>query len=134
MIWRRRLRWGNFWWACDWLLVVGVVWGSLTPGAELPRAVNFFNDKALHASGYFLLTFWFAGSLERAAWPIIAVVFAALGGFIEILQYWMGFGRDADLYDFYADLFGIGVALLLLYCGLGGWMEWVERRMESIRS
>ena len=25
MIWRRQLRWGWFWWFCDWALVLGVV-------------------------------------------------------------------------------------------------------------
>ena len=134
MIWRRRLQWGRFWWACDWLLVAGVVWGSLTPGADLPKPVTFFNDKFLHGIAYFLLTFWFAGSIERRLWPVIAVAFCAMGGLIEFLQYLMGFGRDADWYDFYADSFGIAVALVMIYSGLGTWMEWIERRFDSLRN
>lgn len=128
MMWRRRLRWGLFWWACDWLLVAGVLWGSLTPGNDLPRAINFFNDKVLHATAYLLLTFWFCGSLERGLWPAIALMFCAMGGIVEILQYLMGFGRDADWYDFYADSLGIAVALVLVYGGLGNWIIWIERR------
>ena len=129
MMWRRSLRWGAFWWACDWLLVAAVVWGSLTPGSELPKPVTLFNDKVLHGTAYFLLTFWFCGSLERVRWPVVALLFAAMGGLIEILQYLMGFGRDADWYDFYADALGIAVGLTLIYGGLGNWMAVIEKRL-----
>ncbi|MDE5857297.1 MAG: VanZ family protein [Muribaculaceae bacterium] len=31
----------------------------------------------------------------------------ALGGLIELIQSWLGFGRSCDIYDFYADTAGV---------------------------
>lgn len=128
MIWRRQLRWGRFWWACDWILAIAVVWGSLTPGNRLPHAVGFFNDKVLHFGAYLIMGLWFAGSVERRLYPLIAVLLCILGGAIEIVQYYMGFGRDADWMDFWADVGGVALAMALAYGGLGNWMAWIEQR------
>ena len=129
MIWRRRLRWGNFWWACDWLLAAGVVIGSLIPPSELDAMVPTVNDKIMHCGAYFLLGIWFAGSMEPRNHRWLAIVLIAMGGAIEILQYYMGFGRDADWRDFVANSIGVLVALALARAGLGNWMAWVERRL-----
>src|SRR5690242_15926257 len=102
MIWREELRWGRFWWFCDWVLLIVVVSGCLIPPKEVPRPIEWFNDKFLHAGAFFLLAFWFAGALERRRYVWIATGLAALGALIEVLQYLMGFGRDADWKDFVA--------------------------------
>jgi VanZ family protein len=128
MISRPELRWSNFWWACDWAIVIAVVLGSLIPPNDFPKPVAFFNDKVLHFGAYFLMAFWFAGSLERKRYVWVAVGLAILGALIEVVQYWMGFGRDADWRDFVADVFGIAAGLGIAWLGLGNWMAWVERR------
>jgi VanZ family protein len=128
MIWRKELRWGRFWWLCDWAILLAVVLGSLIPSSEFPAPVALFNDKVLHFGGYFLMAFWFAGSLERRRYVWVALGLCALGGFIEVLQHLMGYGRDADWWDFIADVLGVAVGLGIAWGGLGNWMAWIERQ------
>jgi len=128
MISRPELRWPAFWWACDWAIVMAVVLGSLIPPKDLPKPIEFFNDKFLHCSAYFLMAFWFAGSLERKRYVWVAIGLCTLGALIEVAQYLMGFGRDADWRDFVADAIGVAFGLSLAWFGLGNWMSWVERR------
>jgi VanZ family protein len=128
MISRPELRWTTFWWACDWLITLGVILGSLIPPAEMHRVAPDINDKLMHAGAYFLMGMWFAGSLEPKKHGWLAIGLIALGGLIEILQYYMGFGRDADWLDFLADGLGAVLAISLARAGLGNWMAWVERR------
>jgi VanZ family protein len=128
MISRPELRWTIFWWACDWSILAAVVFGSLTPPSQFPQAISLFNDKALHFAAYFLMAFWFAGSLERKRYVWVAVGLLVLGALIEVLQYWMGLGRAADWRDFVADALGIFLALSFARAGLGNWMAWVERQ------
>lgn len=129
MISRPELRWTKFWWTCDWLLVLSVVLGSLVTPDELDSLVPSVNDKIMHCSAYFLMGMWFAGSMDPRNHRWLAVGLITMGGVIEILQYFMGFGRDADWRDFLANSIGVLVALALARAGLGNWMAWVERRL-----
>lgn len=129
MISRPELRWTKFWWTCDWLIVLGVVLGSLIPPEQLDTVVPSINDKIMHGGAYFLMGIWFAGSMDPRNHRWLAVALIALGGAIEILQYFMGFGRDADWRDFLANGIGVVVALALARAGLGNWMAWIERRL-----
>jgi len=129
MISRPELRWTKFWWACDWLILLGVVLGSLIPPRDLEVVVPNINDKIMHCGAYFLMGFWFAGSMDPRNHRWLALLLIALGGAIEILQYYMGFGRDADWRDFLANSIGVVVALALARAGLGNWMAWIERRL-----
>jgi VanZ family protein len=131
MISRPELRWTTFWWACDWLLTLAVVLGSLIPPAEMELVTPIINDKLLHGFAYFLMGMWFAGSMEPPKHGWLALGLVLLGGAIEILQYYMGFGRDADWKDFLADIIGVVLAITLARAGLGNWMAWVERRFAS---
>lgn len=128
MIWREELRWGRFWWFCDWALLIAVVVASLIPPKLITRPFELFGDKVLHSGAYLLMAFWFAGSLERKRYVWVAVGLCVLGALIEVLQYYMGFGRDADWRDFVADAIGVGVGLGIAWFGLGNWMAWVERQ------
>ena len=129
MISRPELRWTTFWWACDWLILLGVVLGSLIPPRELQVVVPNMNDKLMHCGAYFLMGMWFAGSMDPRKHRWLAILLVTLGGAIEILQYYMGFGRDADWHDFVANSLGVLVALAVARAGLGNWMAWVERRL-----
>ena len=130
MIWRKELRWGRFWWLCDWAILLAVVLGSLMPPNEFP-VPTLFNDKALHFGGYFLMSFWFAGSLDRRRYVWVAVGLLLLGALIEVLQHLMGYGRDAELRDFVADAVGIALGLGIAFAGFGNWMAWIERQFKT---
>jgi VanZ family protein len=132
MISRPELRWSGFWWFCDWAILSAVVLGSLIPPSEFPKPIAMFNDKMLHFGGYFLMAFWFAGSLERKRYFWVAVGLCILGAVIEVVQHLMGFGRDADWRDFVADALGVVLALVVAWFGLGNWMAWVERRFVRV--
>jgi len=126
MIWRRDLRWAPFWWACALSLVAVVLWGCLAPAKDIPRIAGLVNDKLEHSGAFFAMTLCFGAIARRTWYPLAAVALCGLGGLIEILQYLMALGRDADWFDFLADSVGVTAAVILLYAGLGEWMRWVE--------
>jgi VanZ family protein len=128
MISRPELRWTTFWWICDWTITLAVVVGSLIPPREFPAPIAFFNDKFLHFIAYFLMTIWFAGSMNPRRYVWLVVGLCTLGAVVEWVQYLLGFGRDADWRDFVADALGVFIALALARVGFGNWMAWVERR------
>jgi VanZ family protein len=132
MISRPELRWTTFWWACDWMITLAVVLGSLIPPTEMSLITPIINDKLMHGFAYFFMGMWFAGSMDPRKHGWLALALILLGGAIEILQYFMGFGRDADWKDFLADIIGVVLAIGLARAGLGNWMAWVERRLAVI--
>lgn len=82
---------------------------------ELPR-IQFF-DKVLHTSAYFLLTLsWLFAchknlKLHRRG-VIIALLVFVYGIVIEVLQGVLTTFRQADLFDIFANLGGIIIALV----------------------
>ena len=128
MISRPGLRWGPFWWACDWTILLAVVVTSLMPTAELIYFVPDFNDKVAHFAAYFLMGLWFAGSLDPQRYAWLAVGLCTLGALIEGAQFAMGLGRQADWRDFIANALGVFTALAFARAGFGNWMAWIERR------
>ena len=65
------------WSVLGWMLVAGVIVGSLIPGQALE--VVDVSDKVMHAGAYLLLMIWFAGFYRRSLYPLIAAVLLALG-------------------------------------------------------
>jgi VanZ family protein len=122
------LRFPKLWSALGWLLVAGVIVGSLIPGQAL-EVVNI-SDKLLHAGTYLILMVWFAGFYRRSLYPLIAVVLLALGMSLDLLQ---GFTvtRSFDWFDIAMNGAGVAAGLTLSLLLLGGWCEWVERRLLS---
>ena len=104
-------------WCLAVLAIAGTIVLSLSPGKQLEKTI--VNDKVGHALAYAVDTFllllavvWRPGrpqALERWALPIVLGV-AILGGVIEFAQ--DSVGRDPDPRDWFADLIGIGVAVL----------------------
>jgi hypothetical protein len=124
------LRLPKLWSALGWLLVAGVILGSLIPGRAL-QAVNFnVSDKLLHAGAYLLLMVWFAGFYRRSHYPLIAAVLASLGFALDLLQ-GLTETRSFDWLDVVMNGAGIACGLVLSLRLLGGWCEWVERRLLS---
>lgn len=104
----RAARAAQLWLAAGAALLALVAWGSLTPtppDVEIP--IDHF-DKVEHFGAYLVMTAWFAAAFPRR-WYVVALVFIAVGGVIEILQ--MFTGRDAEWLDWAADSAGAAVAL-----------------------
>jgi len=120
-----RLRLVRLWWGLGWAMVMFILASTLAPAHSVPDLHLW--DKAEHALAFFGLTFWFGGLLGRQRYPVMALVMLMLGGGIELAQGAMNWGRDEDILDFVADSVGVAVALILLYAGLGVWIQWIER-------
>lgn len=87
------------------LALVAILALALMPSTEAPTV--FASDKLNHMLAFFVLA---AGG--RVAWPkmhpaVLIALLAAYGGAIEILQWAMGLGREADWMDFVADVAAI---------------------------
>ena len=120
-----KLRAGWLWWTLAYLLVAATVYESLAPQ---PSGIpGLTSDKVQHFTGYFLLTTWFCGCARRGKYWLVALGMLVLGGGMEIGQYFMHNGREADWYDMLANSLGVGAALTLAYLGLGNWSLWVEK-------
>lgn len=118
------LRYPWLWRLIGWLLIAGVVAGSLMPGQAIPQMVS--NDKWLHATTYFLLMLWFAGLYRRDRHVWIALGLLALGVALDLLQ-GLTTTRSFDLLDIGANAAGILAALLLSYHLLEGWCQRMEQ-------
>jgi VanZ family protein len=122
------LRFPKVWSVLGWLLVLGVIVGSLMPGRAMPDVS--LNDKLQHASVYLLLMVWFAGFYARRFYVAIAIVLCALGIGLDLLQ-GLTATRSFELYDIMADLVGIVIGFGLAVAFLGGWCQRVEQRLLS---
>lgn len=122
------LRYPKLWSAVGWLLVIGVVVGSLSPGQALP---DFrISDKVQHGAAYCALMVWFAGLYRRGRYPLIVAILLLLGAGLEVLQGTTR-TRSLDWYDMAANSAGIAVGLGLALSIAGGWCERLERRLLS---
>jgi VanZ family protein len=118
------LRFPWVWLTGGWLLVLGVIVGSLVPG-EMLHAITI-SDKVMHAGTYFLLMVWFAGLYPRARHLLIAVTLIGLGIALDVAQGGTA-TRTFDVLDILADTVGVAVGLVLSMVLLGGWCQRVER-------
>jgi VanZ family protein len=84
----------------------------LAPARSLPR-INLW-DKEEHALAWLVLTA--TGLILSPNRPRAIATYAfGLGAFVELAQWAMGFGRDADWHDLAADSLGIAVAYLVYF-------------------
>ncbi|MDD3721260.1 MAG: VanZ family protein [Lutibacter sp.] len=99
------------------LLTVAIAVGSLISlktGLKIGVQVS---DKILHAFGYCLLTIsWLLAFRPKTyLWKSIVIVILAVfiyGIIIEILQDVFTYNREADIFDVFANLAGITIAIL----------------------
>ena len=81
----------------------------LAPSRDLPK-VNLW-DKEEHAIAWMVLTL--TGLMLSPYRPRAIAAFAfGVGVFVELAQWAMGFGRDADWHDVAADSIGISAAFI----------------------
>ncbi len=100
-------------WTFTVVVVAAILYLTLVP-SPLPQSdlkIPYF-DKIAHVCMFGGLVFVATLDYARAAMPrdlsvpvmtVIAVCATLFGGFIELLQGWMGLGRGCDLMDFIAD-------------------------------
>jgi len=114
----RIFSWKNL--AVLWALVILVL--TLMPGSDVPawpwaEAIHF--DKLVHAGLFGVQAILLGLALMsmvnvRTAFLVALIVAIAYGGIIELLQGEMRMGRDADIFDLFADAVGAGIAYALL--------------------
>ena len=107
-----------------WLLLGIILAISLMPAADAPTV--FAYDKLNHGLAFFTLSL-----MARLLWPrtnaaFLLVLLMVFGGGIELLQFSMGLGRDADWMDFAADIVAIVLGLL------AGKLFWSVRGKNSV--
>lgn len=119
-----KLRFPWVWWSLGWLLVVGVVFGSLLPGHLVANVSP--GDKLLHAGSYFVLMLWFSGLYSRRRYVVVALLLLVLGLVLDLAQNFSA-SRTFDLRDVAANAGGILVGLLLARFVSGGWCQRVEQ-------
>jgi VanZ family protein len=121
------LRYPYVWLSVGWLLVIGVVFGSLLPGPVIQEITPPIPDKVEHFSAYFALMIWFAGLYPRAKHLRLAGALLFLGIALDVLQGVATKTRSFELLDIAADAVGIAVALALASWLLEGWCQRLER-------
>jgi hypothetical protein len=63
----------------------------------------------------------------------LALALLGFGALIELLQGWMGMGRQAEWLDLRADAIGIALGLLLALTSAGRWARWLESGLRKAR-
>lgn len=124
------LRYPKLWSVLGWLLVAGVIVGSLLPGPALDTLSFSLNDKVLHTGTYCVLTLWFTGLYRRSLYLVIGAVLLGLGVSLDLLQ-GLTRTRSLDWRDMVANATGIAVGLVLAFYVVGGWCQRLERRLLS---
>lgn len=121
---RPDLRLVRFWMTAGLGLVLVITYLSLMPNDRLPEPG--FSDKVNHILAYVALALWFGGILPRRSYLKLVLALMAYGVLIEVLQWWMAWGREGELLDVGADAAGIAAGLLLAATPLGRWASWLE--------
>lgn len=114
------------WWCGGFAGLAIIVYLLLDPTPPV-NSLQFHSDKLLHFLAFGGLTGWFAGLLERRAWPFLAIGMLGFGLATELIQSAMRMGRLAELGDFAADAAGVLIALLLARVGFEHWALFFER-------
>lgn len=117
---------GRLFLVIGWLLIAGIVIGSLMP--SVPSLGVTITDKVQHFTGYFLLMFWFAGLYPKHQHGWLALGFLLMGAAIEILQGTLTTTRAMDWHDLMANAAGIATAFILGRLGFANW----ARRIEAL--
>jgi VanZ family protein len=114
-----------FWLLLGWLLVLLVVYLSLTPApVTLPIHEG---DKFSHAFAYFVLMSWFANlypGLSVRAW--FAAGFIALGIVLEFVQLWTGY-RSFEVSDMTASALGVAAGWITAPPRLPNYLSFAEK-------
>ena len=122
------LRYPWVWMIPGWLLVAGVVVGSVV--SDVPLRGLDFSDKFQHAFSYGVLMMWFAGLYARNRHAWIALTMLMLGVALELVQARLPH-RSFDPLDILANAGGVLVGFGLSFWWLAGWCLRVEQSLVS---
>ncbi|HKE44249.1 MAG TPA: hypothetical protein VKB41_06890 [Steroidobacteraceae bacterium] len=112
------------WLVIGWLLIAGVVVGSLIP--NVPTFGLGISDKVEHFSSYLLLMLWFSGLYERKRHGWLAVAFFLMGAALELLQGALTTTREMDIKDALTNGAGVATGFVLAGFGLANWTRRIE--------
>jgi glycopeptide antibiotics resistance protein len=125
----RALRYGNIWFGGGILLMLIVLYSTVTPGGLMPSFLDlmpsFLSDKALHLLAFMVLMVWFCGVFRLRLSPLVALTLLAFGIGIELIQSLLPY-RSAEVADAMFDFGGILLGWALAAAGLGGWAAMIE--------
>lgn len=121
----RALKYFSAWRVIGWLLVLLVIYLSLTPNP--PQADVRGIDKLNHLIAYLTLSVWFAELYTGARRYRIAAGLVLLGIALEVAQ-GMTVERTMDARDALANTLGVGIGLLIYWKRAG----WVLHRIERL--
>ena len=92
-------------------------------------------DKWLHILTFLFLFLWFSGQYHRSSYWRLIVGLTIFGAVIELCQSMVSY-RTTEWMDLVADIFGIGIALIIAIFGAGGWSlrleQWIEKNKVGI--
>jgi len=116
----------NVWLTLGWVLLLLVVYLSLTPK---PPPLDFvpFGDKIGHALAYAALMGWWSQLDPRHC--RLALLFVLLGLAMEIAQSFTE-TRSAEVFDAAADCVGVGLGWLSTRLR-PGWLRWIDGKLAA---
>jgi VanZ family protein len=129
---RPELRYRRLWFFVGLILAAFIAFVCLLPGKDLPD-IHLW-DKLEHGVAFAALALWFGCVVVRRDILWLGIGLVVFGGLIEILQGWMGLGRDADVRDLLADALGITLGLLMAVSPLGRLAPWLEGKLFGVRA
>ena len=111
----------RLWRALGWLLVLAVIYLSLTP--KPPATDIALGDKIGHLAAYGSLMAWWLQIHRRP--ERLALLFVLMGLGLEILQSLTGY-REGDIFDMAANTLGVGLGWLTALL-LPNWLARIDR-------
>lgn len=130
----RKLNFPRLWAAVSVLLMAFTLWMFLKPidDDELVRLFSFANgDKLLHVLAFCGIVGWFASLLERKRWGSLLLCALLYGVLVEIAQWLMPFGRNADPFDVVADAAGMVLGLLAARSFGARWLDFIDAHLPG---
>lgn len=117
------------------LVLVATVLPAIWFWDKFPLSQFLLLDKWLHILTFLFLSLWFSGQYKRSSYWRLAVGLIAFGVLIELCQAMISY-RTADWLDLGADIFGIGIGLIVAVAGTGGWSlrfeQWLEKSSVGV--
>jgi VanZ family protein len=126
----RPLRFASLWIWLGVALVLATLVVCLLPNVRGPLPSLNGMDKVDHAIAYFVLSAWFGSIVTRRAWLHVIVAALLLGAGIEVAQSLMNIGREASIWDFAADAFGVALGLGFLRLTGDAWLARIEQWLQ----
>jgi VanZ family protein len=128
---RPELAYRRFWLVCGWVLVLFVIYLSLTP--EPVQLTVEQGDKFGHVFAYATLMSWFANVYEKRTQRLrCALGFIALAVALEFAQRWTGY-RSFELADMAAGTAGVLAGWFLASPRIPNYLRWIESLVQRAR-